>query len=303
MGTASAPFHLLAKPTGSACNLACEYCFFLEKSALYPGQRQRMSGEVLDAYLRSLFAAQPAGPVAVAFQGGEPTLMGIDFFERAVRLAKRYRRPEQQVEFTLQTNATLIDDAWCEFFAERAVQVGVSIDGPAAASARRRTRGGAPAYGRIVRGIDRLRRHAIPYSALAVVTDPDPDQAHEFYRFFAELGVTALGVSVEQRVGVNTGRPQVDLPRLTEFWVALAEAWADDPVLRIREIDHVLVSARRILGGDGAPPTEVDPLPTISWRGDVVLVAPEFTGFRDARYGSFSSGNVLTTCAVAAREA
>ncbi|MGC4116800.1 MAG: radical SAM protein [Myxococcales bacterium] len=123
-------FHILAKPTGATCNLDCKYCFYLSKEKLYPNSRFRMSDEVLEAYLRQLLSAQ-TGPVAtVAWQGGEPTLMGLDFYRRAVELDERLRRPGQKVERTFQTNGVLLDDAWCELFREKEFLVGLSIDGP-----------------------------------------------------------------------------------------------------------------------------------------------------------------------------
>src|ERR1700690_4109764 len=104
-------FHLLAKPTGAVCNLDCSYCFFLSKEMLYPGSRFRMADDLLEAYIRQLLEAHPDGQeVAVAWQGGEPTLMGVDFFRRSVELVEQYRRPGQTVAYTIQTNGTKLDD-------------------------------------------------------------------------------------------------------------------------------------------------------------------------------------------------
>src|SRR5664280_123730 len=111
--TAPSNFHVLAKPTGPICNLDCEYCFFLSKEALYPGDRFRMGEDLLADYLHQYLAAQPDGAVTVAWQGGEPTLMGVDFFRRAVALAERVRRPGQTLQHAIQTNGTLLTDEWC----------------------------------------------------------------------------------------------------------------------------------------------------------------------------------------------
>src|SRR5215468_9294293 len=124
-------FHLLAKPTGAVCNLDCTYCFFLSKEMLYPGSSFRMADDLLERYLRQLIEAHAAAPeVVVAWQGGEPTMMGLDFFRRAVELAETVRRPGQRIVHTIQTNGTLLTDEWGAFFAEHAFLVGISIDGP-----------------------------------------------------------------------------------------------------------------------------------------------------------------------------
>lgn len=123
-------FHLLAKPSGSTCNLDCTYCFFLSKEALYPNEASRMSEATLEAYVAQLLEAHRSPEVTVAWQGGEPTLMGLDFFRRSVALVEQYKRPRQRIEYTVQTNGVLLDDAWGAFLAEHGFLVGVSADGP-----------------------------------------------------------------------------------------------------------------------------------------------------------------------------
>ena len=114
--TAPRAFHLLAKPTGAICNLDCKYCFFLSKEMLYPGSRFRMADELLETYIRQYIEAQAVPEVNIAWQGGEPTLMGLDFFRRSVMYAEKYRRPGMNILYSMQTNGTLLDDEWCEFF-------------------------------------------------------------------------------------------------------------------------------------------------------------------------------------------
>jgi hypothetical protein len=134
----------MTKPTGAVCNLGCDYCYFLKKENLYPGSSFRMSDAVLERFVEQMVAAQPGPEIAFAWQGGEPTLMGLDFFERAVALAEARRRPHQRVTHSLQTNATKLDDAWGAFLARHGFLVGVSLDGPRALHDRhRRDRGGA----------------------------------------------------------------------------------------------------------------------------------------------------------------
>src|ERR1700721_3612427 len=123
-------FHVLIKPTGAICNLDCKYCFFLSKEMLYPGDRFRMSNELLETYIQQLLEAQPLGLVNVAWQGGEPTLMGLEFFERAIECVERHRKPGQQILHTIQTNGTLLDDQWGEFFKQNNVWGGLGLDAP-----------------------------------------------------------------------------------------------------------------------------------------------------------------------------
>jgi uncharacterized protein len=136
----------MSKPTGAICNLDCEYCFFLSKEMLYPGSEFRMPPDVHEAYVRQLLAAQRgADEVVVAFQGGEPTLMGIDFFARTLELEAKHAVPGQRILNTVQTNATLIDDEWAAFLGEHGFLVGVSIDGPRELHDRYRVdKGGKP---------------------------------------------------------------------------------------------------------------------------------------------------------------
>jgi uncharacterized protein len=111
-------FHVLAKPTGAVCNLDCKYCFFLSKEMLYPGSRFRMADELLEEYIRQLMQSQKIPEVTVSWQGGEPTMMGIDFFKRAIELQDKYKSPGMTVMNTMQTNGILINDEWCGFLKE-----------------------------------------------------------------------------------------------------------------------------------------------------------------------------------------
>lgn len=149
---------MLAKPTGLICNLDCSYCYFLAKESLYPGDRFRMADELLDAYvcqLMELHAGQPE--VTVTWQGGEPTLMGVDFFRRAVALASRHAEPGQKVRHVIQTNGTLLTDEWCTMLAEHGFLVAIGIDGPPELHDRyRRDKRGGPTSVKVRRGLQLL---------------------------------------------------------------------------------------------------------------------------------------------------
>ena len=184
-------FHLLAKPTGAVCNLDCSYCFFLSKEMLYPGSRFRMADELLEAYLKQLIEAHSRVPeVTIAWQGGEPTLMGLDFFRRSVELANEYLQPGQRAAYTIQTNATLLDDEWAAFFKENAFLVGVSIDGPRALhDAYRVDKGGKGSFDKVVGGLDALRSAGVEWNALTTIHAANADHGREVYRFLRdELG-------------------------------------------------------------------------------------------------------------------
>ena len=123
-------FHIMAKPSGSACNLNCDYCFFLKKGNLYPGSDFRMSDEVHESYIRQLLEAHRVPQVTVAWQGGEPTIMGLDFFRRSIELQKKHTKPGSRIDNTFQTYDILLNDEWCRFFHENNFLVGLSVDGP-----------------------------------------------------------------------------------------------------------------------------------------------------------------------------
>jgi uncharacterized protein len=181
-------FHLLAKPTGAVCNLDCAYCFFLSKEMLYRGSRFRMADELLDTYLRQLIEAHSGSPeVTVAWQGGEPTLMGLEFFRRSVELAERYLRPGQRAQYTIQTNGTLIDGDWAAFFKENEFLVGISIDGPREMhDAYRVNKGGRGSFDQVMRGLGYLRGAGLEWNALTTIHAANGDHGRAVYRFLRD---------------------------------------------------------------------------------------------------------------------
>ncbi len=180
-------FHVMAKPTGAICNLDCSYCFFLSKETLYPGSPFRMDDAVLDAYIRQLLESQQISEVTIAWQGGEPTLMGLEFFQQAMTVVQKYTRRGQTVNHTIQTNGTLLDDAWCAFFAKHNFLVGLSVDGTQEMhDAYRVDKGGAPTFAKVIRGSDFLRRHKVEFNVLCTVHAANGDSPLEVYRFFRD---------------------------------------------------------------------------------------------------------------------
>jgi uncharacterized protein len=186
--TAPRVFHLLAKPTGAVCNLDCTYCFFLSKEMLYPGSRFRMADDLLETYLRQLIEAHAGAPeVAVAWQGGEPTMMGLDFFRRSVELAEAMKLPGQQITYTIQTNGTLLDDEWAAFFAGHGFLVGLSIDGPQEIHDTYRVNtAGRGSFDQVMNGLAVLRRHGVEWNALTTVHAASQHRGREVYAFLRD---------------------------------------------------------------------------------------------------------------------
>ena len=231
-------FHLLAKPTGATCNLDCAYCFFLSKEMLYPGSRFRMADELLEEYIRQLIEGHRVPEVAVAWQGGEPTLMGIDFFERSIAYVEKYRRPGMQVMYSIQTNGTLIDDAWAEFFKRHDFLVGISIDGPQALhDAYRVDKGGQPTFAKVMRGLQYLQAHGVEYNTLTTLHHANADHPAEVYRFLRD----ECGSRFIQFIPIIERVPATALDR-ADTGVVAAEAgqvsathwssWRDRPLYR-----------------------------------------------------------------------
>jgi uncharacterized protein len=284
-GIALTPGYLVMQPT-TLCNLDCAYCYLPFRAA-----DRRMSVQVAEAVAPAVNAWARSGRFSVVWHGGEPLTAGRDRF--AALLAPFDTAVEQHV----QTNATLIDDAWCEFFLAHRVRVSVSVDGPRARNAERVTRGGRAAYDRITAGIEALRRHGIPFSALAVVSRPEPGLAAELYAYFLDLGCEVLGINIEETEGVNARRNGHPAAAVRGFWAELVAAWRRDPMIHVREVEWTLRYAAAVLDGtaDELLPRSLDPIPTVAHDGSVVLLSPELAGFTDPRYGDFTSGNVLDT--------
>jgi uncharacterized protein len=180
-------FHVLAKPTGAICNLGCSYCFFLDKEELYEGSRFHMSDEVLDRYIKQLIEAHSSPVVTVAWQGGEPTLMGLDFYRRAIEVQERYRKPGTSFENTIQTNGTLLTDEWCEFLKENEYLVGISIDGPQPLhDVNRVNKRGEGTFDKVMRGLRLLQKHEVDYNVLTTVNAVNGAFPLEVYHFLRD---------------------------------------------------------------------------------------------------------------------
>ena len=191
MNSAERSYHMLVKPAGAACNLGCQYCFFLSKEKLYPKRESPLMGEdMLEAYIQQLINSGVGQQVEIAWQGGEPTLRGLEFFKLSVVLAERYRKPHQRILHTLQTNGTLIDDEWASFLKKNNYLVGLSIDGPRAMhDAYRVDKQGQGSFDSVMRAWQCLQRHKVDVNVLCTVHAANAEYPLEVYKFFRdELG-------------------------------------------------------------------------------------------------------------------
>jgi uncharacterized protein len=205
----------LAKPTGAICNLDCQYCFFLSKEMLYPGSRFRMADDLLEIYIRQLLESQQAPEVTIGWQGGEPTLMGLDFFKLSVDYANKYKKPKQRLQHTIQTNGTKLDDEWCAFFKENDFLVGLSVDGPKEIhDTYRVNKGGAGSFDQVMRGLDYIKKHGVEFNILCTVHSANGDHGPEVYRFFRD----ELETEFIQFIPIVERATETLLPLANEGW-------------------------------------------------------------------------------------
>jgi len=213
--TAPAAFHLLTKPTGAVCNLDCEYCFFLSKEMLYPGSRFRMADELLEIYIKQLLESHQTPEVTVAWQGGEPTLMGLDFFEHCAELVGKYKQPHQMINYSIQTNGTRLDEEWARFFRQHNYLVGLSVDGPKAIhDTFRVNKGGEGSFDQVMRGWEVLMMHKVDVNILCTVHAANQDHPLEVYRFFRD----DMGAQFIQFIPIVERATKASLPVANEGW-------------------------------------------------------------------------------------
>ena len=219
------PLYVMLKPAGAHCNLACKYCYYLEKNKLYPtAQRHLMSDEMLEQFTREYIEAQTMNQVLFTWHGGEPLLRSIDFYRKALSLQQKYAGG-RRIANIIQTNGTLLTDKWCEFFAQNHWLVGISIDGPQPDHDHYRlTAAGKPSWKKVMQGIKLLKKHGVEWNAMAVVNAYNANHPLEFYRFFKENGCQFLQFTpiVERQTRHEDGRTLASLADKDE--ISLSEA-------------------------------------------------------------------------------
>ncbi len=206
-------FSTLVKPAGSACNLRCRYCYYLDKSRLYDNRQPVMSEELLETYIRQYIEANEVPEVTFIWHGGEPLLLGKDYYEKALALQRRYA-DGKRIENVLQTNGTLLTEDWCRFFAANGFLVGVSVDGPEDIhDAFRQNRDGGVTFRRVEEGIALLQRFGVEYNTLSVVSRASEERGREVYRFLKSLGSRYIQfLPAVEHIREEGGRPVVVPP-------------------------------------------------------------------------------------------
>jgi len=226
-------FQIFAKPIGAICNLDCEYCYYLEKQHLYPQARSpRMSEKLLENYIVQLIKATPGNEINFFWHGGEPTLLGLEYFRNVVELQKKHRPKARTINNSIQTNGTLINEDWAEFFAANDFAVGISLDGPPDLHDQYRfNRAGKPSHEEVMHGYQLLVEHQVPCDILCVVHARNVKHPGEVYRFFKSINARYIGFIplVEHDNDSATGVTERSVPaaeygeflcRIFDDWVA-----------------------------------------------------------------------------------
>ncbi|PJA36621.1 MAG: radical SAM protein [Candidatus Zambryskibacteria bacterium CG_4_9_14_3_um_filter_42_9] len=278
---------VIIQPT-SLCNLNCKYCYLANRD-----MNRKMAPAVIDRIVDAMKVCRHT--FRVTWHGGEPMSSGLEHFQSLVQPMQTLmlRGLVQQV---IQTNGTLIDEHWCEFFSRNKFNVGVSIDGPEWANRNRINWSGHESYDKILAGIKFLREANIKFSAICVVTESTITRPEDLYEFFCNLGCFSLGVNLEEKIGIN--RAMIDSSELVvDFWQRLFRVWRQNPQIEIQSFRRTLSRLEDLSSGS---PTaiqrvadKVDLFPSISYCGDVVLLSPEFLDTKSIEYTDFVVGNVL----------
>jgi uncharacterized protein len=225
-------FHIIAKPIGPLCNLDCTYCFYLEKEDLYPGQKDfRMSDDILESFIRQKIENHRVPQVSFAWQGGEPTLLGVDFFRRVVALQNKYANGKK-IDNALQTNGILLNDEWCDFFSENNFLVGLSIDGPEEIHNKYRiNKSGKPTFNKVMNGIEVLKKNNVEFNTLTAVQRDNSNKPSEVYRFLKEIGSRFLQfIPIVERVQQSLGVLENKLVSTIHPHQSQVSNWSVDPL-------------------------------------------------------------------------
>jgi len=240
MVKASREFQVFVKPVGSICNLDCHYCYYLKKEQLYPkGESFRMPDDILEEYIVQHITASPEPVIRFSWHGGEPTVLGLDYFRKIVALQRKHQPPDQRIANGMQTNGTLLDEDWCRFLAEEGFAVGLSLDGPQEMHDQYRvTKDQKPTFEQTMRGYELLKKHRVYCDILCVVNARNVQHPTQIYRFFKQIKapyVTFLPM-VEPRPDVESGVSQLTVPADAwgTFLCTIFDEWKDQDIGQIK---------------------------------------------------------------------
>ena len=232
----------MAKPIGALCNLDCKYCFYTPKKELYDDIKTGMSYEVLEEYTRQYINATQISEITFSWQGGEPTLMGIEFFKKALESQKKHKKSGMQIYNTIQTNGILLNDEWCQFFRENNFLVGISIDGPKELhNAYRKDKEGNPSFNKVIPAIRLMQKHGVEFNILATVNKLNADYPIEVYKFFKEeIGaqfiqfIPIVELEIEDSEGNNNVSNESVLPeQYGDFLITIFDEWVKNDVGKV----------------------------------------------------------------------
>ncbi|MEM2920900.1 MAG: anaerobic sulfatase maturase [Candidatus Bathyarchaeia archaeon] len=233
-------FQIFVKPIGPICNLSCRYCYYLEKEQIYPkGEVFRMAENVLESYIIQHIEACPRDVVNFSWHGGEPTMLGVDYFRNILRLQRKHGAGKRMILNGVQTNGTLLDEEWCRFFAEEGFYVGLSLDGPEEIHDRYRlTRDGRPTYREAIRGYSLLRKHGVETELLCVVNEYNVRFPLNVYHFFKEIGakyITFLPL-VQRQPDTDSGVSDMSVPSEAwgQFLCSIFDEWVEEDIGRVK---------------------------------------------------------------------
>ncbi len=223
-------FNIMLKPAGPACNLNCAYCYYLEKQKLYPDKSYRLDEGLLEKFIREYIAAQDVPLVSFVWQGGEPTLLGVDYFRKAVELQNKYAGGKQ-IENALQTNGTLLTDTFCEFLKENQFLVGLSIDGPRHLhDLYRVNKQGKPSWDSVMQGVELLKKHGVDFNTMSVINRTTAEHPLEVYRFMKQIGSTFMQfLPIVERIAVSPEENELRLVHQKFTGEAAVSPWSVTP--------------------------------------------------------------------------
>lgn len=293
MGVSLGPIKQIVLQPTPFCNLACRYCYLPDKD-----NRGRMKPEIAALALYRVFESERSDhDLELRWHAGEPLVVPADFYRKANRLIREITPSNVSLRQTLQTNAVLLDDAWCDVFEELDIEVGVSIDGPAFLhDAHRHTRNGRSTHAAVMAGCERLHARGIPFTVIAVVTEASLGHAQAIHRFFADLGPTQVGLNLEESDGAHTSAVSGGTDVIQRYADFLAEfrSLCGDGSVKIREFESMRDAI--LSGGEERRSITATPagLLCVDWRGRVSGFSPELQGLRRPLYGDFIFGHVET---------